>query len=228
MCGMGTHWRCPRVHIRFRQIDLHRNVASLPGFFSEGISCVVAPFYLPKHRHSVCGAIGDFRLNFWALTRFGRPPRPMPSSTTATLPMSQEWLGHANISTTRLYHRRQKRPEGFADVQSPILRSHQPRSLSDWLFASSARKNARRVCGDCRKTRGPLHRRTNVLSWKPRTGSSTGSFPGVAESAPRRSVRLWPGSTARYILRIFRAAVGVFRVGVNLAKASLPFADRGA
>ena len=30
----------------------------------------------------------------------------------------QEWLGHANIATTRLYDRRQSRPE-----ESPTLRS---------------------------------------------------------------------------------------------------------
>jgi len=33
----------------------------------------------------------------------------------------QEWLGHANIATTRLYDRRKTRPEDKPDVQGGVL-----------------------------------------------------------------------------------------------------------
>jgi integrase len=33
----------------------------------------------------------------------------------------QEWLGHANVSTTRLYDRRKTRPRGQPDIQGQVL-----------------------------------------------------------------------------------------------------------
>jgi hypothetical protein len=39
------------------------------------------------------------------------PQRRVPCSTYANTAKVQEWFGHANISTTRLYDRRKSRPE---------------------------------------------------------------------------------------------------------------------
>ena len=45
------------------------------------------------------------------LTRFSVPLIPNTLSHQADIAKVQEWLGHANVSTTRLYDRRKTRPE---------------------------------------------------------------------------------------------------------------------
>jgi integrase len=44
-------------------------------------------------------------------------PRTTPFAQTHPIAKAQEWLGHADIATTRLYDRRQSRPE-----ESPTLK----------------------------------------------------------------------------------------------------------
>lgn len=47
----------------------------------------------------------------WVCTDCGPRPRPIPMEHDADIAKVQVWLGHANISTTRLYDRRGQRPE---------------------------------------------------------------------------------------------------------------------
>jgi hypothetical protein len=39
------------------------------------------------------------------------PPPPTPSTPTTDIAKVQEWLGRANIATTRIYDRRKMKPE---------------------------------------------------------------------------------------------------------------------
>jgi site-specific recombinase XerC len=41
----------------------------------------------------------------------GRPPPPNALDHQADIARVQEWLGHANIATTRIYDHRKNRPE---------------------------------------------------------------------------------------------------------------------
>ena len=67
--------------------------------------------------------------------RYARRPPPTPSTTRPTSLKVQEWLGHANISTTRIYdHRRKHLGRGQSDVQGEVFDQLQssPRITRSW------------------------------------------------------------------------------------------------
>src|SRR5215471_2666337 len=86
----------PVLALKFRGIERHRTASSWRGRSS---TCTVSSCRAARAVHGFC----EHALRATAATN--------ALAHNADIAKVQEWLGHANIATTRLYDRRQSRPE---------------------------------------------------------------------------------------------------------------------